>query len=92
MNRAQRRRARAAQPAPDRHPADGTRVHDLNSLQLKSRLVRDAVSGNATPLEWFVAACQRIAHLDGITLDAAYLRVRQEVASLGGVMPDAPGS
>lgn len=89
MNRRQRRRRGI--PASGRHPISGERVHDLDSAQLRRRLVEDAVGGRAAPLEWEVNAFLRIAHLDGITEDAAYLSVRQEVASLGGVMPGAPG-
>lgn len=90
MNRAERRKAKL--PKPEAHPATGERVHDLSSADLQHRLVQDAVTGTATPLAWAVAAYLRIAALDRISADDAYVRVRQEVGSLGGVMPDAPGS
>lgn len=92
MNRQERRRRRARLPKPGRHPVTDERVHDLSSTQLRERLVKDAVSGQATPLEWAVAAYLRIASLDGCSTDSAYLQVRQEVAGLGVVMPGAPGS
>lgn len=79
-------------PKPGRHPVTDERVHDLSSQQLRARLVQDAVKGVATPLAWAVAAYMRIAHLDQVTEDQAYVQVRQEVAGLGAVMPGAPGS
>jgi hypothetical protein len=90
MNRQQRRKARL--PKPGRHPLTDERVHDLSSAQLRSRLVQDAAGGIATPMEWAVNAYIRIAALDGISKDAAWLSVRQEIESLGAVMPEAPGS
>lgn len=87
---AKRRRPKA--PKPGRHPMTGERPGDLDSATLRRRLVEDATAGRATPPEWFLAAVTRIARLDGLSLDGAYLQVRQEVASLGGVMPEAPGS
>lgn len=83
MNRRQRRKL----GPPDRHPVTGQRVHDLNGAQLHQRLVTDALTGVATPLAWFVAACERI----GPDPETAYQQVRSEVAALGGVMPGAPG-
>lgn len=90
MNRSQRRKARL--PKPGRHPLTDERVHDLTSAQLQQRLVTDAVAGHATPLEWAVAAYMRIAELDGLSFDGAFLRVREEVGAMGGIMPSAPGS
>ena len=89
MNRRQRRRR--GLPSSGRHPVTGERVHDLDSGQLRRRLVEDALGGRAAPLEWELNAFVRIAKLDGIDHDAAYLSVRQEIASLGGVLPGAPG-
>lgn len=89
MNRRQRRRR--GLPASGRHPITGERVHDMTSAELRRRLVEDAVGGRAAPLEWEVNAFVRIAHLDGIDYDAAFLSVRQEIAALGGTMPGAPG-
>jgi hypothetical protein len=43
-------------------------------------------------MEWAINAYIRIAMLDGISKDAAFLAVRQEVASMGAAMPEAPGS
>ena len=83
MNRRQRRKAIGQ---PDRHPVTGQRVHDLTPTQLHQRLVTDALTGVATPLAWFVAACERI----GPDPETAYQQVRSEVAALGGVMPGAP--
>lgn len=90
MNRQQRRQAKHL-PV-DRHPRTGQRPQDLTSKQLRHRLVSDAVDGYPTPLLWFVAACERIARLDRISIDAAYTAVRAEIAAKGGTMPDAPGS
>lgn len=90
MNRQQRRKARL--PKADRHPRTGERVHDLTSAQLEARLVQDAAAGYATPIEWAFNAYVRIASLDGISKDAAFLRVRQAIAELGVPLPDAPGS
>lgn len=99
---AQRRRWRRRTPTSvERHPATGERVNDLTSAQLQQRLVSDAVKGypeaetmdvSGLYLIWQVAALQRIARLDGIKLDDAYVRVRTEAASLGATMPSAPGS
>lgn len=83
MNRRQRR----ALGTPDRHPVTDERVHDLTGPELHQRLVTDALTGVATPLAWFVAACERI----GPDPETAYQSVRQEVAAMGGVMPMAPG-
>lgn len=80
MNRRQRRN-------PGRHPVTDERVHDLTPTQLHQRLVTDALTGVATPLAWFGAACERI----GPDAETAYQQVRSEVAALGGVMPGAPG-
>jgi len=89
MNR--RARRRRGLPSSGRHPITGERVHDMDSAQLRRRLVEDALGGRAAPIEWEINAFARIAALDGIGHDAAYLSVREEVAALGGVMPGAPG-
>lgn len=84
MNRRQRRQA-------GRHPITDKRVADCTSIELHRQLVSDAVKGYETPLPWFVAACDRIGKLDRCGPEVAYQRVRQEIVSLGAVMPGAPG-
>lgn len=91
MNRRERRKRKL--PPAGRHPTTGQRPHDMTSDELRTRLVDDAVVGVETPLEWALNAYLRIAQLDGIGFDAAYIQVRQQAASLGVVtMPGAPGS
>jgi hypothetical protein len=74
------------------HPVTGQLVPDMTSVELQTQLVVDAVTGYATDLAWFVAALDRMAERDRITVDDAYQRVRAEVAELAGFMPGAPGS
>lgn len=91
MNRKERRRRKL--PPAGVHPGTGQRVHDLNSSELRARLVDDAVTGYETPVEWAMHAYLRISDLDGIGFDDAYIQVRQQAAALGVVtMPGAPGS
>lgn len=58
--------------------------------ELHQFLVIDAVNQHATDLRWFVLALRRIAELDfhghddGTSVEAAYLRVEQEVITLTG--------
>lgn len=85
-----KRRPWTRRQAQDRHPRTGQKLHELTSAQLQQTLVTDALTGYETPLPWFVAACRRIARLDRISEDEAFLRVRDEVTALGGFLPGAP--
>lgn len=59
-------------------------VRECSSEELHRRLVEDAVAGVATPLRWCVPAYERIAELRGTSADAAYQRVRHDVAQFTG--------
>lgn len=53
-------------------------VESLSAKELHKRLVDDAVAYRATPLEWAIAAYDRIARLTRTTAEQAYLDVRAE--------------
>lgn len=88
MNRRQRRALLDATNGP--HPETGKAVGQLDAKELHRQLVTDAIGGVETPPGWFLAACERIAKLDGCDAETAYQRVRQEVAGFGRSMPGAP--
>lgn len=60
-------------------------VDHYNADELQGFLVADAVKHHATFLPWFVAACERIAKLRAIDVDAAYNAVLDEVEALTGL-------
>lgn len=75
------RNKRARRLAPERY----------NANQLETILVGDAMSGIATELSWAVDAYARMAKLRGISLDEAFLSVRNAVEVQGRIMPGVLG-
>ena len=69
------------------HPVTGKAVGQLSAKELHQQLVADAIAAVATPPFWFQNACIPIGEVDKIGTEAAFQRVRDEVASLGGFLP-----
>lgn len=65
-------------------------VHRYNAAELHALAVDDYLTGVHTgakataALTWFTEACQRIAHLRGISVDAAFLEIRYDAEVKAG--------